>query len=252
VTYPSRRSERTVRTGFTLVEALVAMGIIAVLLALLLPALGLIRTHAQQLRSLSNLRQIGQSTSMYTDSYGSYYYGTGGWIRRPPDPSPFAIGFSVWQLDHNWPALIHDIAPWTDHYLVWVSPRTDPQPWTELIRGPRGTNRLPVSYQYSHSFVADPAVWSGRTNPIDESSIGPIRPSGVRYPSSKVLMFDADRSYLREPQTFEDPRPLLFADGSARAADEHEATTPVQNRLLPEQQPLLYHDTPEGVHGRDY
>ena len=62
--------------GFSLIELMVVIGIIAILLALLMPALQRARQQAKSVQCKSNLRQIGMALQIYSNDWK-------GWIFPP-------------------------------------------------------------------------------------------------------------------------------------------------------------------------
>jgi len=66
-----RRNSTT--TGFTLIELLVVISIIALLVGILLPALGSARAAAEATNCMSNERQLGQATHIYIQDGNNYY-----------------------------------------------------------------------------------------------------------------------------------------------------------------------------------
>jgi prepilin-type N-terminal cleavage/methylation domain-containing protein len=96
--------------GFTLIELLVVVAIIAVLVAVLLPALGKARMSARHMLCQSNLRQLGIAHFMYADENND-------WI-TPLPPLVVYTACWTWVPDYNHAAWVPLIIPYVSRSLM--------------------------------------------------------------------------------------------------------------------------------------
>ena len=88
--------------GFTLIELLVVIAIIAILAALLLPALGKGKAKAQGIYCMNNHRNLMVAWQMYAEDNreGLIYASTGTWYSGPPGGSGNPWDDSAWSGAH--------------------------------------------------------------------------------------------------------------------------------------------------------
>src|SRR5437870_1911063 len=85
------------KSGFTLIELLVVIAIIALLISILLPALGLAREQGKVAKCVSNMRQITMFKQMYLNQEDQPTWWLEFFIRNPGG------GFGTYGLSHRNP-----------------------------------------------------------------------------------------------------------------------------------------------------
>lgn len=239
---PSRQPRRV--GGFSLIEMLIVMAIIAIVVSLSLPSLGAVRRRSQELKSLTNLRTHVAMHSLYTGDFaGTFLYAT--------DPSAtrtvlrgggHVVEIEYFMLRQAWSVPMAD-----EYYGGDAAPDSIRVPWKELYYPPFG------HYLYGDVFFSRPEYWDPETRRADTSQWLPVRIDEVVFPSAKGLMWE--RGDVPDSEgVFRTPPDVRvgLADGSATAVRYARLLSPYPygpSNASPGGTPVLH--TRGGVRGRD-
>jgi len=185
-----RPHERDFQFGFTLIEQLVVIAIIAILAGLLLPALSRAKQTARSIRCQSNLKQLGLGLRMYVHDF-SHFPRIGEWVQ---EKNPYFI---------SWVELI---APYTASRWTNDLYRCPDYPGYTLELGDHGAEKYgSYGYNYhdnSHVWPAD--VISLSPGGVDKNN-KPYSESAAKTPSDLVAFGDSHLFWSIGPSGLEIP-----------------------------------------------
>lgn len=166
------------KKGFTLIELLVVIAIIAILAALLLPALNTVQEKAKQIKCQANLDQIGKSLKIYLLDHGK--------DTNYPDTSGGGFLVRLYQVE---------VLSEADVFLCPSVPdtNTDGEDLEDVTAEEIATNAT----SYSGRINVDQTVYPGVFRPTAETTATPL----------------AADDFQPEPTNHEKSGNFLFLDG---------------------------------------
>lgn len=151
----------TIKKGFTLIELLVVVAIIAILVGILLPALGHARALAQKSVCQSNIRQVGTAVFAYSDEYNNC-------ILRNPSPV------------------------WFQAFLPYFGMRSGDYSQAKVYRCPSFPDpRQAVCY------VINSWTFNGMSDPTGHEALVPTQMNTFEQPSKTIYIADNENGSWR-------------------------------------------------------
>jgi prepilin-type N-terminal cleavage/methylation domain-containing protein len=173
-----------IRCGFTLVEMLVVVGLLALLAALLVPSASRARERARGVQCMSNLRQIGAGFIAYATDNEGWFPAPAGW------QGVFPEDWVHWQPGRD-PARGSVMKYLRGDTKVLVCPSGPSETWAWQKGNQFGSPPAPYPFSYSanNAITGDGA---GRTSWGRSYSTPPCKMHVVVNPSRKILLVEED------------------------------------------------------------
>ena len=223
MTVPTRRRAPRPAPGFTLVELLVVIGIIALLISILLPSLSAARRQAQEVVCRSNLRQVGIALQFYSNAYqgrlpASYLFPQSYDLNRDGTSVP-NLGVYWWQR-----LMIENMLPGfkepKSSVMLCPSDEAPFRPYTfpgeeDLFNSSYGINNFTAFH--------DGAAWSAggaALDGVDDINGTPWpKVAGAKNSTERVVVADVRDGYLLE--TFTPNTDAVAGDANEPAWERH-------------------------------
>jgi hypothetical protein len=227
------------RGAFSLLELLVSCGVIAVVLALALPAMGRARESGRSTVCKSSLRQLGQCGASFSQTFRDALPNIA--LRSEYVIAPDMYNFEIDDMTHG--MSYYAQVMWWHAALIGfafdggtTTGGVPPCPNVPRLMGPhfRGTHYLSFSYYYPTTNISHAGLWSpefpARRLESDQWR-RTVLASEVRFPSRKVLYAEQATYHERHPgvvwRSTSGAINIVTADGAAMGCDVQTLVEPM-------------------------